>query len=98
MRLRRTAPGLLLAAALLAVAGCDRCLDCRCTCDHHTASGLETKVVTGKHGFDCGQTCALKENCGMGDVVASECLRTSLTDGRTRAERCARLDAPALQR
>lgn len=86
----------LVLAAAWALAGCDRCVDCRCTCvDHTAASGVRTKVVTGRNGFDCGQACERDENCGRGDVVASECLRTELVDGRMEYERCVRADAPA---
>ncbi len=96
MGMRRTASGAAVAAVFAAgliVAGCDRCLDCRCTCDYQKPA-LETKVVTSKHGFDCGQTCEREENCGLGHVVASECVRASVVDGRLKGERCARADAP----
>jgi hypothetical protein len=96
MRNRRTAACLLIAAGL-ALAGCDRCLECRCTCDYRQVT-VETKIVESRHRFDCGQACEREENCGMGHVVSSECLRTTLVDGRTSTERCARADFPESRR
>ncbi len=93
MRFRRTASCLLLAAGSV-LAGCDRCLECRCTCDYQRPA-YETKIVESRHRFDCGQTCEHEENCGVGHVFASECLRTTLVDGRMQTERCARADVPA---